>query len=90
MALELPSLRRALWEELDRLDKNSVLLWEELSDRCETNRQAWLDLLKVALCLPTPGSRLTRSRSDPGIHGIRGIHGIHPGTSPACTGQRER
>jgi hypothetical protein len=66
----MPSLlfvREALWAELARLGKASVLLWEELSERCQDDCRSWMELLKVALSMP--GSQPTRSQSSPEFRG---------------------
>lgn len=65
--LSLPFVREALWVELARLGKTSVLLWEELSERCQDDRCSWMGLLKVALSMP--GSQPTRSQSSPELPG---------------------
>jgi hypothetical protein len=65
--MSLQGVRRALWMELDRLQKSSVLLWEELLERLADDQNAWMALLKVALRLPTPGYQLPRSQSAPSL-----------------------
>jgi hypothetical protein len=71
--MELAVVCVHLREELRRLGRFSVLLWEQIAEECENDPASWLKYLKTALRAPTPRKQLRTSSSAPSLLKARGV-----------------
>jgi hypothetical protein len=74
--MELAAVCAHLREELRRLGRFSVLLWEQIAEECENDPAAWLIYLKSALRASTPKKQLQTSSSAPSLLKARGVEEV--------------